>query len=59
MGRGREFLEFSEMREGDELCYERCLRILYIDKLPSFNVLLEKDGSVSFHQRKGILKFWQ
>ena len=31
--------------------YERCLRIVYNDKQPSFNELLEKDGSVSIHMR--------
>ena len=31
--------------------HERCLRIIYIDKRSSFNALLEKDGSVSIHER--------
>ena len=31
--------------------HERCLRIVYSDKQPSFNELLEKDGSVSIHMR--------
>ena len=31
--------------------YERYLRIIYNDKRSSFNVLLEKDGSVSIHER--------
>ena len=31
--------------------YERCLRIIYNDKRSSFNALLEKDGSVSIHER--------
>ena len=31
--------------------HERCLRITYNDKRSSFNALLEKDGSVSIHER--------
>ena len=31
--------------------HERCLRIIYNDKRSSFNALLEKDGSVSIHER--------
>ena len=31
--------------------HERCLRIIYNDKKPSFERLLEKDGSVSIHHR--------
>ena len=31
--------------------YERCLTIIYSDKQSSFEELLEKDGSVSIHQR--------
>ena len=31
--------------------HERCLRITCNDKRPSFNALLEKDGSVSIHER--------
>ena len=31
--------------------HERCLRIIYSDKQSSFEELLEKDGSVSIHQR--------
>ena len=31
--------------------HERCLRIIYNDKRSSFNVHLEKDGSVSIHER--------
>ena len=31
--------------------HERCLRIIYSDKRSSFNALLEKDGSVSIHER--------
>ena len=31
--------------------YERCLIIIYNDKQSSFNALLEKDGSVSIHER--------
>ena len=31
--------------------HERCLRIIYNDKRSSFNSLLEKDGSVSIHER--------
>ena len=31
--------------------HERCLRIIYNDKQSSFNELLEKDGSVSIHER--------
>ena len=31
--------------------HERCLRIIYNDKKLSFNALLEKDGSVSIHER--------
>ena len=31
--------------------HERCLRITCNDKRPSFNSLLEKDGSVSIHER--------
>ena len=31
--------------------HERCLRIIYNDKQSSFNALLEKDGSVSIHER--------
>ena len=31
--------------------HERCLRIRYNDKRSSFNALLEKDGSVSIHER--------
>ena len=30
----------------------RCLRIIYNDKRWSFNALLEKDGSVSIHERQ-------
>ena len=30
---------------------ERCLIIIYNDKRSSFNALLEKDGSVSIHER--------
>ena len=31
--------------------HERCLQIVYCDKLSSFNGLFEKDGSVSIHLR--------
>ena len=31
--------------------HERCLRNIYNDKRSSFNALLEKDGSVSIHER--------
>ena len=31
--------------------HERCLRTVYNDKQSSFNELLEKDGSVSIHER--------
>ena len=31
--------------------HERCLRIIYFDKQSSFKELLERDGSVSIHQR--------
>ena len=31
--------------------HERCLRIICNDKRSSFNALLEKDGSVSIHER--------
>ena len=31
--------------------HERCLRTVYKDKQSSFNELLEKDGSVSIHER--------
>ena len=31
--------------------HERCLRTIYNDKHSSFNELLEKDGSVSIHER--------
>ena len=31
--------------------HERCLQIVYNDKLSSFNGLFEKDGSVSIHMR--------
>ena len=31
--------------------HERCLRTIYNGKQPSFNELLEKDGSVSIHER--------
>ena len=31
--------------------HEECLRIICNDKQSSFNTLLEKDGSVSFHER--------
>ena len=31
--------------------HERCLRIINNDKRSSFNALLEKDGSVSIHER--------
>ena len=31
--------------------HERCLRTIYNDKRSSFNALLEKDGSVSIHER--------
>ena len=31
--------------------HERCLRIIYSDKQSSFKTLLEKDGSVSVHNR--------
>ena len=29
--------------------HERCLRLIHNDKLPSYEELLEKDGSVSIH----------
>ena len=32
--------------------HERCLRIIYGDKQSSFKELLEKDSSVSIHERK-------
>ena len=31
--------------------YKMCLRTIYNDKQSSFNELLEKDGSVSIHER--------
>ena len=31
--------------------HERCLKTMYNDKQSSFNELLEKDGSVSIHER--------
>ena len=31
--------------------HERCLRIIYNNKRSSFNAVLEKDGSVSIHER--------
>ena len=31
--------------------HERCLRLIYNDRKPSFKDLLEKDGSVSIHHR--------
>ena len=31
--------------------HERCLRIIYDDKQSSFKMLLEKDSSVSIHDR--------
>ena len=31
--------------------YERCLRIIHSDKQSSFEMLLEKDGSVCLHNR--------
>ena len=31
--------------------HERCLRIIYNDKQSSFKELLEKDSSVSIHER--------
>ena len=31
--------------------HERCLRIIYNGKRSSFNALLEKDGSISIHER--------
>ena len=31
--------------------HKRCLRIIYNDKRSSFNAFLEKDGSVSIHER--------
>ena len=31
--------------------HERCLRIIYCDKQSSFEELLEKDSSVSIHER--------
>ena len=31
--------------------HEKCLRIIYNDKRSSFNALLEKDVSVSIHER--------
>ena len=31
--------------------HERCLRTIYNDKQSTFNELLEKDGSVSIHER--------
>ena len=31
--------------------YERCLRLIYCDKNPSYEELLKKDGSVSIHHR--------
>ena len=31
--------------------HERCLEIIYNDKRSSFNALLEKDGSISIHER--------
>ena len=34
------------------LLHERCLRIIYNDKQSSFIKLLEKDNSMSIHQRK-------
>ena len=40
----------TKTRKIDRL-YERCLRIIYNDKQSSFIKLLEKDNSVSIHQR--------
>ena len=40
----------SENNEINRL-HERCLRIIYNDTRSSFNALLEKDGSVSIHER--------
>ena len=37
-------------RKTDRL-HERCLRIIYNDKQSSFKELLEKDSSVSVHER--------
>ena len=31
--------------------HERCLRFIHNDKLPSYEELLEKDGSVSIHHK--------
>ena len=31
--------------------HERCLRLIHNDKLPSYEKLLEKDGSVSIHHQ--------
>ena len=31
--------------------HERCIRIIYCDKQSSFQELLERDGSVSYHER--------
>ena len=31
--------------------HERCLRLIYNDKNPSYDKLLTKDGSVSIHHR--------
>ena len=31
--------------------HERCLRTIYYDKQPSFNELVENDGSVTIHER--------
>ena len=31
--------------------YEKCLRIIYNDKTPSYEELLSKDGSVSMHHK--------
>ena len=31
--------------------HERCLRVIHNDKRSSFNAFLEKDGSVSIHER--------
>ena len=34
--------------------HERCLRIIYSDKQLSFETLLEKDGSISIHNRNRL-----
>ena len=31
--------------------HERCLRLIHIDKLSSYEEVLEKDGSVSIHHK--------